>query len=63
MLGMTGLLGLILTIVLIGMLVSRELATGTGETTVRLRRTLNIGVAPLLVAFAVIALARVADVL
>jgi hypothetical protein len=62
--GITGALGLILTVVLIGLLVSREIAAaGSSKNTIRWARSVNIGIVPLLVSFAVIAGVRVAEIL
>jgi cytochrome c biogenesis protein CcdA len=58
--GATAALGVIATLLLIGLLVARELA-GASESirSIRWSRSLNIGVAPLLLAFAVIVAVKV----
>ena len=62
--GVAAALGLITTLTLIGLLISKEIATAVpGERGVRWSRTLNIGVVPLLVAFAVIVAVKMVEVL
>ncbi len=57
-------LGLVTTLILVALLISKELATTTsGDTAIRWRRSLNLGIVPLLVAFAVIVVVKLADVL
>ena len=62
--GVAAALGLITTLTLIALLISKEIATALpGERGVRWSRTLNIGVVPLLVAFAVIVGVKMVEVL
>ena len=62
--GVAAALGLITTLTLIALLISKEIATAVpGERGVRWSRTLNIGVVPLLVAFAVIVGVKMVEVL
>ena len=63
-LGLTGALGIMATLVLITFLVCKELASASaGERAIRWSRVLNVGIVPLLVAFAVIVAGKVAQVL
>lgn len=63
-LGFTAALGLITTLTLIAFLVSKEVATAAhGERNIRWGRSLNIGVVPLLIAFAVIVAVKLAEIL
>jgi hypothetical protein len=62
--GLTMALGVIATLTLIAFLIVKEIAgAAPGERAVRWGRTLNIGIAPLLVAFAVIVAVKVAEAL
>ncbi len=57
-------LGLVATLILIALLISKELATATsGGASVRWGRSLNLGIVPLLFAFAVIVAVKLAEVL
>jgi hypothetical protein len=59
--GLTAALGIVATLALIGFLIAREVAgAAPDERVIRWGRTLNIGIAPLLVAFAVIVALRIA---
>jgi hypothetical protein len=56
-------LGLLLTIALIALLVTKELVTaGANGRTLRLGRILNIGIVPLLVGFLCLAAVKVASI-
>jgi hypothetical protein len=58
--GLTAALGLLLTLTLIALLIGKEIATAApGERSIRWRRTLNIGMVPLLVSFVVIVVVQV----
>jgi len=62
--GVAAALGLITTLTLIALLVTKEITTAIpGRDGIRWARTLNIGVVPLLVAFAVIVAVKLAEVL
>ncbi len=64
MLGLTGLLGLAALLMLVGYLVARELLESAGSHRLRsLAQRLNVAVVPLLVVFAALVAARVADAL
>lgn len=59
--GLTMALGVVATLALIALLVCKEIAgAAPGERTVRWSRSLNLGIAPLLLAFAVIVVQKVA---
>ena len=62
--GLAAALGLITTLALIGLLVAKEITAATpGQVSVRWGRTLNIGMIPLLIAFAVIVVVKLHQVL
>ena len=64
LLGLTGLLGLAAILMLIGYLVARELLDAAGSHGLRsLARRLNVAVVPLVVVFAALVAAKVADTL
>ncbi|MBV9279624.1 MAG: hypothetical protein JOZ41_06045 [Chloroflexi bacterium] len=55
-------LGALASVILIALLVVKEIAgAAPGERAVRWSRTLNVGIVPLLIAFAVIVAAKVAQ--
>lgn len=63
-LGLTGALGLITTLTLVALLIGKEITAATpGQRTIRWGRTLNVGIVPLLVAFAIIVAVKLAQVL
>jgi len=62
--GFTAALGVIVTLTLIAFLIGKEIASGApGERAIRWGRTLNIGIAPLLMAFGVIVLVKISEVI
>jgi len=62
--GVAAALGLITTLALVALLISKEIATAIpGESGVRWGRTLNIGIVPLLVAFVFIVGVKMVEVL
>ena len=61
--GLTAALGLITTLTLVGLLISKEVAVvAPGEQTIRWGRVLNVGLVPLLIAFGVIVAVKLAEV-
>jgi len=62
--GLAAGLGLITTLALIAILIAKEITAATpGQVSVRWGRTLNIGMVPLLIAFAVIVVVKLSQVL
>lgn len=62
--GLVAALGLMTTLALVALLIGKEItAAAPGERSVRWGRTLNIGVVPLLIAFAVIVAVKLVQVL
>jgi hypothetical protein len=60
--GLTVALGVVATLALIGLLVLKEISgAAPGERTIRWSRALNIGITPLLLAFAVIVAEKIAQ--
>ena len=63
-LGVAAGLGLITTLALIGILIAKEITAALpGQVSVRWGRTVNIGMIPLLIAFAVIVVVKLLQVL
>ncbi len=61
--GLTSAVGLALTLALVALLVGKEIASvAPGAAGVRWRRTLNVGLIPLLLAFAVIVAVKAVEV-
>ncbi len=57
-------LGLVTTLALIAMLISKEISVAVpGGNAIRWSRTLNIGIVPLLISFAVIVAAKLTEIL
>lgn len=62
--GLAAALGLITTLTLVALLISKEIATATpGGQSIRWGRTLNVGLVPLLISFAVIAGVKLFEIL
>jgi hypothetical protein len=59
--GLTAALGLLVTLLLIGLLVAKQLmGAAPGDRVVQWRRTINVGIMPLLLSFVVIAAVKIA---
>lgn len=60
--GLTGALGLILTLTLLALLVTKEISSAAdGERPIGWRRTLNIGLVPMLISFITIVAVRFSE--